>query len=648
MLLKRSFFILIQILSSSLALGQDRDVFNVIKNTGPSGPVVTPYLRYQTSQMWRYDDARRKTFDNLSDERSVHALQADIKSKILNMIGGLPQEKTALNAKITGKIQLDGFHIEKVAFESIPGFHVTALVYIPDNNAQTHPAVLVACGHSPTGKIHYQALCQRLVRRGYLVICWDPVGQGERSQFWDEARSQSRYNMVCGEHAVLGNFAYLAGTNLMRWETWDGIRAVDYLFTRTDVDVNRISITGTSGGGTQAAHIGALDERIKVVAPSCYITSLPMRAYNRIFADPDSDPEQDLYGTISSEVDHPGLLLLVYPRPLFIASAVLDFFPIEGARKTFREVAGIYRRFGNGENIGMAEGYHKHQFSPENQEAAMNFMDRFNQLPKTDGLGPVKELSEKELWVTSKGQVTLEFQHETRLMDLVRDYFKDHQSTTNTIGYKAGQLGKMESENKGQFRFEGVTVDRFVIHHSEYLTMPLLYFHGKSQKTVVLLSLNGKASKEEISKRIKNGESVITFDFRGTGEDKMKYLTVSSDELKFDNVDSTAAYVNPLSGVMANYVYNSLLLGRSYFLQMIEDTEIATAFARDHLGVKEISVGGTEDTWLLRQEIVKSIPGIKAENDKNDRQGLSWSQIITEKREQWPIQYLVPGGAYVR
>ena len=160
-----------------------------------------------------------------------------------------------------------------------------------------------------------------------------PWAQAERSQFWDEDAGKSRYNLVCGEHAVLGNLAYLAGANLIRWQTWDGIRAIDYLLTRADVDANRISITGTSGGGVQAAYIGALDERIKVVVPSCYISSLPMRAYNRIFADPDSDPEQDPYGMISEGVDHAGLLLLMYPRPIMIASAVLDFFPIEGSPK---------------------------------------------------------------------------------------------------------------------------------------------------------------------------------------------------------------------------------------------------------------------------------------------------------------------------
>src|SRR5437588_6589524 len=237
------------------------------------------------------------------------------------MIGGLPAVKTDLHPRVTGRIQMDGFSVEKLIFQSLPGVYVTALVYVPNDHQSKHPAVLVPAGHAADGKFHYQALSQRLAGRGYVVISWDPVGQGERSQFWDSKAQKSRYNLICAEHAVMGNLAYLAGANLARWEIWDGIRAVDYLFTRPEVDTERISIVGTSGGAFQAAHIAAFDKRIKLAVLSCYITALPMRIFNRIFSDPDSDPEQDLFGMISNGVDHPGLLLLMYPRPVLVAAA---------------------------------------------------------------------------------------------------------------------------------------------------------------------------------------------------------------------------------------------------------------------------------------------------------------------------------------
>jgi len=86
---------------------------------------------------------------------------------------------------------------------------VTALVYVPNDGSKRHPAILVPSGHSYNGKNRYQALCQRLVQHGYVVICWDPMGQGERSQFWDAKAGKSRYNLICAEHAVLGT-----------WPTW--------------------------------------------------------------------------------------------------------------------------------------------------------------------------------------------------------------------------------------------------------------------------------------------------------------------------------------------------------------------------------------------------------------------------------------------
>ncbi len=238
--------------------------------------------------------------------------------------------------------------------------------------------MLLACGHSPLGKAYpaYQEIAVRLARRGYVVLCWDPVGQGERSQFWDKANGRSRYNLVCGEHAVLGNFATIAGTSLVRFMVWDGMRALDALLARDDVDASRIAITGTSGGGFQSLWIGALDPRVAVVLPSCFPTSLPMRMANRIFEDPDSDPEQDPPGLVSEGIDHAGLLLLAYPRPLHVSAAVLDFFPIEGTRRTMREVSAFYERFGHADRIALSQGYHKHQYSAENQAKAFAFLDR--------------------------------------------------------------------------------------------------------------------------------------------------------------------------------------------------------------------------------------------------------------------------------
>jgi hypothetical protein len=639
----------------------------------PPGPRITPLLESQTEQAWREDEERRKAWEAIRNESELLKTQAELRQKLLQMIGGLPAAKTDLHARVTGRIQMDGFAIEKLIFQSLPGVYVTALVYVPDDRSKKHPGVLVPAGHAADGKVHYQALSQRLAGRGYVVISWDPVGQGERSQFWDTAAGKSRYNLICGEHAVMGNLAYLAGANLARWEIWDGIRAVDYLLARPEVDGKRISITGTSGGGFQATLIAALDERIKVAVPSCYISALPMRISNRIFADPDSDPEQDLFGLISNGIDHPGLLMMMYPRPVMVAAAVLDFFPIEGTRKTVREVGTLYERFGRGDRIALVEGYHGHQFSEENQEAALDFLDRFNGIPVRHGLPPVKELPGKSLQCTRTGQVRLDYSDARSLMEVIREYYDEHKTgagrnlakeyygdryagvkewkVSEYSGAMAGK-GEITWEFRGSSGAAGVSIDRFVLRHTRVVEMPLLYIHKPAaEKRGVLLwfSEKGKATAADwpdIKRYVDVGYDIVSFDFRGLGETRMPYKAVSPDDPALASLDFDQAYVNPISGVLADYVYNSLLIGRPYFLQMIEDAEIATRFSGEKLGAKIVLVTAPGDAYTLASAVAETLPEIELLSQP-DVKVLKWSEIVEQEREIWPVQYLLPSGAYI-
>lgn len=637
------------------------------------GPSITPYLKYQTEMAWRQDDQRRQRWKAIHTEDDLLSLQQELRKHLLDMLGGLPTEKTPLNAHVTGRIQMKGFHIEKLIFESVPGVYVTALVYVPENGAAKHPAVLVPSGHSSNGKVHYQGLSQHLAQRGYIAISWDPVGQGERSQFWDADKHKSRYNLICAEHAVLGNLAYLAGANLGRWEIWDGIRALDYLLTRSDVDPEHINITGTSGGGTQTAYLTALDPRIKVAAPSCFITALPMRVYNRIFKDPDSDPEQDLYGMLSSGIDHPGLLLLMYPRPVFVSAAVLDFFPIEGTQKTVREMTDLYSRFGHADRIAMHEGYHGHEYSDENQEAAIDFLDHFNGLPLRRGFEPVQKLDDKALQCTRSGQVMLDFPNARSLMDVIHDYYTAHKNGTTVDlkqlfysdsypGIKSWSIseyrggippsGEISWQLTGTSQSGNAHIDRYVLHHSRYLELPLLHIHKeqKQRRVLIWLGENGKVSAQDwpnVMEKLNDGYDVVSIDPRGLGETRMRYKAASPDDPTLAKADFDSAYVDPLESVLADYVYNSVLTGRPYFLQMIEDVEITTRFVHAELnGQSELSVMGVGDAYTLATAAAKIVPGIKLTEQPGSKLQ-KWSSLVEEKRELWPIEYLLPGGAYV-
>ena len=167
-------------------------------------------------------------------------------------------------------------------FQSRPNFWVTANLYIPSSGPAPFPGIISPCGHYAPARIYepYQFLYHDLVTNGFVVLAYDPIGQGERRQFWDP---QTDRNEIGGsptwEHDMPGHLLFLLGENLTQYRIWDGMRAIDYLETRPEVDAKRIGCTGHSGGGTLTLYISALDERVKcaVMNEGGYGKRWPMR-----------------------------------------------------------------------------------------------------------------------------------------------------------------------------------------------------------------------------------------------------------------------------------------------------------------------------------------------------------------------------------
>jgi len=631
------------------------EAFRVLSQEPPAGRRTTSYLQWQLDRAQAQDEARRARWARVKTEQDLRTLQKETRAKALAVMGGLPAEKSPLHARVTGTVPMDGYRIEKLVFESLPGVFVTALLYVPDAPAGPKPAVLLPCGHSPVGKafVNYQQIGGRLAKRGYVVLSWDPVGQGERSQFWDAAAKRSRFNLVCGEHAVLGNLAVLAGTSLVRYEVWDGIRAVDYLLTRPEVDGSHLSITGTSGGGFQSTWIGAIDERIGVVAPSCFVTSLPLRMANRIFEDPDTDPEQDPPGLVSEGVDHPGLLLLAWPRAVHVAAAIRDFVPIEGARRTFAEIRALYERFGRADRVGYAEGDHPHRYSDENQAKAFDFLDRVNGNGRHEGLAPVRTLPPEALQVTPTGQVRIDLGGRS-LVDVIREDWRARPRVATDLAalYRAAPgapAGQATGERAGSSTTAGVTIDRWLLRGPDGLSTPLVHVRpaaGTSTRLVLLLRLEGKIDPDDwlaVEAHLAKGDAVVSFDLPGVGEDRLRYRAVSVDDPSIAPTDEDAAYVDPLSGVLANHAYNGLLTGRPYLSEALDAVAAAASFSRETLGAKRVAVAGLGDATLLAS-VAARVLALEPANDPA-APVFSWRAAVEEGRERWPIQYLFPGGA---
>ena len=281
-------------------------------------------------------------------------------------------------------------------------------------------------------------------------------------------------------------------------------------------------------------------------------------------------------------------MLLIYPRPVILLAAVKDFFPIEGTRKTFREVAALYRAFGHGDRIAMAEGVHGHMYSPENRRAAFAFIDRFSGMPARTTLDPIKVLDAPALRVTPTGQVRVDLTGGRSLPEVIREEFRARPEppAKRTLAdvYRDGAdpvaqgpiaargaapaAGVIAWESAGTSTVGDVRVDRYRLYHGDHLVIPLLHIHRETPargRAVVALALEGKVGAADwpaVRRRLDAGEEVLSFDLRGVGENRMRYRAASGDDPTLAEADEARAYFNPLSGVLANHVYNSLLTGR--------------------------------------------------------------------------------------
>jgi len=256
-----------------------------------------------------------------------------VRAKILELIGGLPDYNGPLNARVTGRIEKPRYIIEKVIFESLPQYFVTANLYRPRAQGK-YPAVLVPLGHWDTGKVAEERTAANLALKGFVVLAYDPVGQGERQQAYDRRLRASLGGGSTDQHILAGAQSLLAGESFARFRIWDAKRALDYLLSRPEVDAEKVGCTGCSGGGTVTTYISALDPRIKVAAPACY-----MSTFRLLFTGPTGDSEQSIPGFLAAGLDLADYVELFAPKPWLIVSTVGDFFPVEGARHTYQEAS---------------------------------------------------------------------------------------------------------------------------------------------------------------------------------------------------------------------------------------------------------------------------------------------------------------------
>lgn len=401
--------------SAGARAGMPETVLPETLSGGAAGSdMVKGWLKPQTDAAW----ARWKAgFEERMKSGGWDERAAMLRTSLLEAIGGLPAERTPLRARTTGTLRSEGFRVEKVIFESEPRFHVTASLYLPESAGEGAPlpAVLVPCGHARPAKAHdeYQSAGALLALNGFVALVYDPVDQGERLQRLDEDGQPISWGTF--SHVQEGLAGTLLGWNLIRSQVWDGMRAVDYLASRPEVDATRLGVTGNSGGGTQMSTLFVLDDRLSVAAPSCYIHQLHHQVWDKV-----GDSEQMFFGQLAVGFEHAEFFLSRAPAPVLILAATHDFFAIDKTWETFRFIKRRYTDLGFSERAAIFENNAGHNYNRQQREAMVEWMLRWLKGEDRDVREPELDLfTEEELRVTPTGQV-LQLEGARSIWDLYR------------------------------------------------------------------------------------------------------------------------------------------------------------------------------------------------------------------------------------
>jgi dienelactone hydrolase len=604
---------------------------------------------YTTRQVEKSLAAARKKRASLKTKQEAEAYVRDVRSKIAQCFGPWP-EKTPLNARITGVMERDAYKIEKVIFDSRPGFPVTANLYIPKNRQFPLPGIVGTCGHGDPAKATpiYQSFAQGLARQGYVVLIFDPIGQGERVQLLSRDL-KPLHGIGVPEHNYTGRQMILNGEHLSSWFTWDCIRCVDYLLSRPEVDPEHIGVTGNSGGGTQATWFCGVEPRLTMAAPSCFVVGFEQNLMNELPADIEQCPP----GAIGLGLDHLDFIAAMAPRPVILLAQEKDFFDVRGAEKNYAELKKLYKLLGAEENIQFFAGPEYHGFSKHNREAMYKW---FNKVTGVSDAQSEPELSleeEKLLWCTPNGQIaesnfqtlaayTREFskQNKSRRGEPEGEELKNKIRAVLKLGAVSGipsynilrplpgrQFPKKFAANYAVETEAGISIPVYRLSDTELLSRP-----PKGIKRAILyvphLSADEELRNESLIGDLIRAEpqsAVYACDVRGTGESKPNTC----------GDDFFGAYGNDYFYAAHSIMLNSTYTGQKTFdLLRIIDWLSSCGHEEIHLAGK--GWGAIPATFAaVLSDKVKQVTLKNALS--------SYSAIAENAEFNWPLSTLIPG-----
>ncbi len=327
----------------------------------PGDEMIQTYLREETKRI-------EAAFDALPQNQAEWNSRRDSwLAEYYYMLGLSPMpERSELRATVTGTYQGDGFVVELLHFQSRPRLYVTANLYRPQSvpSGQRLPAVLYVCGHSNRGrdgnKTAYQSHGIWFAKHGYICLMLDTLQLGELAAYHHGTYNLQRF------------WWHSRGYTPAGVEAWNGIRAIDYLISRSDVDPNRIAVTGISGGGAATFWIAAADPRVAVAVPVSGMSDLESYVSNRVI-----NGHCDcmfLYNTFRWPWTR--IAALVAPRPLLFVNSDRDrIFPMDGNERVIRRLERVYSLFGAGDRVDAVVSVGGHAYREDIRRAAFRFIN---------------------------------------------------------------------------------------------------------------------------------------------------------------------------------------------------------------------------------------------------------------------------------
>jgi len=589
---------------------------------------------------------RNAAFAKLSSAGEIQARQKWVRETLWELIGGMA-ERTPLNARVTGAFERAEYRVEKIIYESRPRLFVSANLYVPKKGGGPFPAVLFQSGHYWEGKAYpsYQRCCQGLVQLRFVVLAFDPMGQGERINYLDASGTKSRLSSCDEEHTVPGKQFLLFGDSSTRFQLWDAIRSLDYLTSRPEVDGKRIASIGHSGGGTLTMLLAAADDRL-ATAGICMGNTENVAALPFLAPGSTDDAEQDFVNSGPVGFDRWDLFYPFAPKPMLIWPSDRDFYAtysseyITNGWEEYQRLKRVYETLGLSDHLSWAETPLPHALAYDSRMLAYNWFTRWlkNEAGRLQQEPAVQPEEAQTLWATQSGSVVRSLNSVTPFM--INKSREAHRSpaTLESLLNVTRPGPDIHAKTIGRVQSRNVRVDVLEIPSAPTVSVPaFLLIPEKVSRTKPVLLVVDEAEcdrlwfNSEVDRTIPEDSPMIcAADLRGIGALTPEFSPGAADYAAWHEKEE-------------NYAWSSLTLGRPLVGQRVTDILALVSCLRKY----PETAGRPIHVAALRKLTVPALfaaaldPGIEAIYLAS---GLaSFQELVNTENYSHPFANFVPG-----